>query len=100
MAPRPGGNQVDSQAGAKAFGLEAKKDLRQRGDAGPTTPKGSGVGCGCGTIMAIVIVALILLALVQSCRQRDEERCSAYSPSFPRASTGGWSGRSSGGSHK
>ncbi|MDB5857866.1 MAG: hypothetical protein JWQ76_1555 [Ramlibacter sp.] len=93
------GSQVESDAVAKAFGLEAKKDLLQRGDAGPTTPKGSGVGCGCGTIIMVLILIMILLVIVKSCRDEGWGSGSGYSTSSPGSSTGGWSG-GSGGSHK
>jgi endogenous inhibitor of DNA gyrase (YacG/DUF329 family) len=93
------GGQVDSDAVAKAFGLEGKKDMLQRGDAGPTTPKGSGVGCGCGTIIMVLILIMIVLVVVKSCRDEGWGTGSGYSTSSPSSSTGGWSG-GSGGSHK
>jgi hypothetical protein len=92
------GSQVESDAVAKAFGLEAKKDLLQRGDAGPTTPRGSGVGCGCGTILVIIFIILVLLVLLKACQDQGGGSGSGYSTSSPR-STGGWSG-GGGGSHK
>ena len=92
------GSQVESDAVAKAFGLEAKKDLLQRGDAGPTTPKSSGIGCGCGTIVLIILVILILLALLKACDDGIGSG-SGYSSSSPRSSTGGFGG-GGGGSHK
>jgi hypothetical protein len=91
------GSQVESDAVAKAFGLEAEKDLLQRGDAGPTTPRSSGIGCGCASIVLVILVILILLALLKSCDDNDGSS-SGYSSAMPRSSTGGWSG--SGGSHK
>jgi DNA-directed RNA polymerase subunit RPC12/RpoP len=92
------GSQVESDAVARAFGLEAKKDLLQRGDAGPLTPKSSGIGCGCGTIVLVVLVILILLALLKACEDQGPGSGYGYSSSSPRSSTGGFSG--GGGSHK
>jgi len=94
------GSQVEADAVAKAFGLEAKKDLLQRGDAGPVTPKSSGTGCGCATIVLVVLVILILLAILKACDDDDRSGgSSGYSSSSPRSSTGSWGG-GSGGSHK
>ncbi|MCG2594680.1 DUF4178 domain-containing protein [Ramlibacter sp. XY19] len=93
------GSQVAADAVAKAFGLEAKKDLLQRGDSGPTTPKSSGTGCGCATIVLVILVILILLALLKACEDDDRNSGSGYSTSSPRSSTGTWGG-GGGGSHK
>ena len=88
------GSAVAADLVAKAFGLDAKKDLFQRGDAGPVTPKGAGAGCGCATIILIILVILILLAVLKAC---DEGTGSAGGY---RSSGGSWGGYSSGGSHK
>jgi hypothetical protein len=91
------GSQVESDAVAKAFGLEGKKDLLQRGDAGPLTAKSSGTGLGCATIFLIIVVIVILLVMLKACEDQGGYS-SGYSTSSPRSS-GGWSG-GSGGSHK
>ena len=41
------GSPIASEAVAAAFSMSGRKDLFKRGDAGPTTPAGSGTGCGC-----------------------------------------------------
>jgi hypothetical protein len=91
------GSTIASDAVVTAFGLQARRELLQRGDAGPTTPRGSGVGCGCGTIIAVVVVLAVLLVLVQALRGPNTGAGSGYTSAYPRSSTGGWSG---GGSHK
>jgi endogenous inhibitor of DNA gyrase (YacG/DUF329 family) len=87
------GSKIDSDTVAKAFGLEAKKDLLQRGDAGPVAPRGSGMGCGCGTLMLLLIVILVLVAIVDAFDDDNRRSGGAYSS----RSGGGWS---SGGAHK
>lgn len=87
------GAKVDADEVAKAFGFERKKDLLQRGDAGPTTPRGAGVGCGCGTIILILLVILVLVAILEAI-DGNPGGGPGYSGS---ARSGGWS---SGGSHK
>jgi endogenous inhibitor of DNA gyrase (YacG/DUF329 family) len=91
------GSTVESDAVAKAFGLEAKKDLLQRGDAGPTTPKGSGVGCGCGSIFMVLLLIFIVIVVVRSIRDEGRGSGSGYSSSSARSGSGGFAG---GGSHK
>lgn len=95
------GTQIDADTVAKAFGLAGKKDLFERGDAGPTTTKGGGTGCGCATLFLIVLAILILLVLLKACED-DNWTGSGYtsgSRSSGSWSGGGWSG-GSGGSHK
>ncbi|MGE4241585.1 DUF4178 domain-containing protein [Ramlibacter sp.] len=86
------GSKIASEAVAKAFGLEDKRDLLKRGDAGPVTAAGNGVGCGCATILIILFVVLVLVVLVKSCEDDSRTGGGVY-----RGSTGGFS---SGGSHK
>jgi endogenous inhibitor of DNA gyrase (YacG/DUF329 family) len=88
------GSTIASDLVATAFGLDAKKALFKRGDAGPLTPRGSGIGCGCGTIVIIVLVLLILLAVLEAW---DNSRGGYTSSGTRGGSSGGWS---SGGSHK
>jgi hypothetical protein len=87
------GSKIDSDEVAKAFGLEAKKDLLQRGDAGPVAPRGSGMGCGCGTLL-LLLLAIALLVIIVAAIDDERQGGSGYSSS---RSGGGWS---SGGAHK
>lgn len=92
------GNQVDADTVAKAFGLEAKKDLLDRGDVGPTTVKGGGTGCGCATIFLIVFAIMILLALLKACE--DENWASSSGTGYTSGSRSSGGSYSGGGSHK
>lgn len=94
------GSMLTSDTVAQAFGLQSKKELLRRGDAGPTSV-GSAGGLGCGTLIALFFVVLVLLLLVKSCRNDCDpayENCSSGSGS--RSSGGAWGGYSSGGGHK
>ncbi len=84
------GSKISSEAVAKAFKLEGKKDLLKRSDAGPT----SKTGVGCATIIIIFIVILLLLGLLKSCMD------DGTSGSSGRSSGGSFGGYSSGGGHK
>ena len=84
------GSTVDSDTVAKAFGIEQKKELLKRSDAGPTSSAGLG-GIGCGTIGMLVIVLLIILVLFRACSD---------SSSGGRSSGGSYGGYSGGGGHK
>ena len=86
------GSQIDSEAVAKAFKLEAKKDLLQRSDA---TPAGKLSGVGCLTIIILVVIVLFFLFLMSRCTPTPG---SGYS-SGARTSGGSFGG-SSGGGHK
>lgn len=87
------GNKVPSEQVAKAFGLEDKKELLERGDVGPTTGKGSGAGCGCASLFLVFFVIVLLLLLMKACDD-DTNWGSGYSSGT--RSSGGWSS----GSHK
>jgi predicted RNA-binding Zn-ribbon protein involved in translation (DUF1610 family) len=91
------GNKIESDSVAKAFGLDGKKDLLKRGDAGPTS---SGSGMGCGTIMILILVILILLAVVKACSNDDNFRSGSGSGGGYRSSGGSFGGSSGGGGHK
>lgn len=91
------GKQVASLTVARAFGLEAKKDLFSRGDAGPTTSRGGGTGCGCATIVMLVLLFLVLMAVLKACE--DEDWTSGSGTGYTSGSGGGWSS-GSGGFHK
>jgi hypothetical protein len=88
------GSTIDSATVAKAFGIDDKKELLQRSDAGPTSSSGAG-GIGCGTIIMLVIVLLILLALIRAC----SDQSSGSGGSF-RSGGGSFGGYSGGGGHK
>lgn len=85
------GSKIDSELVAKAFGLQAKKDLLKRSDAGPTT---SG-GVGCATILFVVILLILLVALLKACDDDNPSGSSGW-----RSGGGSYGGYSSGGSHK
>lgn len=89
------GSTIDSDAVAKAFGIQQKKDLLKRSDAGPTSSAGLG-GIGCGTIIMLVIVLLILLVLIRAC----SDPSSSGSGSGFRTGGGSFGGYSGGGGHK
>ena len=91
------GTQVDAATVAKAFGLEAKQALLQRGDAGPTTPKSSGTGCGCASVLLIVLAIMILLVVLRACE--DDNWSSGSGSGYTSGSRSGGGGFS-GGSHK
>jgi endogenous inhibitor of DNA gyrase (YacG/DUF329 family) len=90
------GSKIASDAVAKAFKLEGKKDLFKRGDAGPTS---SGGGMGCGTIVMMFIVILILLLVIRACMDDEGGAGSSYFGTG-RSSGGSFGGYSSGGGHK
>lgn len=91
------GSKIASSEVAKAFQLEAKKDLLQRGDAGPTTTKGGGTGCGCATIILILLAIFIIVALLKACEDGNWTSGGGSGYTSRSSSGGGWS---SGGSHK
>ena len=84
------GSQIDSEAVAKAFKLEGKKDLLKRSDA---TPAGKLSGIGCLTIIIILVIVLFFLFLMSRC---SPSTGSGYS-SGPRTSGGSFGGSSGGG---
>ncbi len=89
------GSKIDSNAVAKAFNLEGKKELLARSDAGPISvaPDVS------NKLVFVVFIAMILIALMM-------ERCSSCDPrvencaSSGRTSGGSFGGFSGGGGHK
>ena len=92
------GSTIASDAVAKAFGLEASKELLKRSDIGPTS--GGGGGMGCGSIILMLIVILILLALIKACADDGGGRGSSFSGGGNRSGGGSFGGYSSGGGHK
>ena len=91
------GSQIASDAVAKAFKLEAKKDLLKRADATPIGLDGGGI---IRKIVIGVVVVLVLLALFTryGC-DPNTENCSS-SGSSSRSSGGSYGGYSGGGGHK
>ena len=88
------GDQMASDVVAKAFGLEDKKALLQRGDAAPLS---SGASFGIGTIIVIIIALVLFSSLLGRCSSCDPqvENCSTS-----RSSGGSFGGFSGGGGHK
>ncbi len=84
------GGQIDSEAVAKAFKLEAKKDLLKRSDA---TPAGKLSGIGCLTIIIILAVILFFLFLMSRCSSDN----TSSGTSRGRTSGGSYGGSSGGG---
>ena len=87
------GSQIDSDAVAKAFKLEAKKDLLKRSDAAPV---GKLSGIGCFTIIIILGVILFFLFLMSRCSSDNTSRGTGSG----RTSGGSFGGSSGGGGHK
>jgi hypothetical protein len=86
------GSKIASDAVAKAFKLEGKKELLKRSDSGPASAAG---GVGCGTIMMMFLLILVFLAVLKACT--DDGR-SGFSSG--RTGGGSFGGYSSGGGHK
>ena len=90
------GTTISSDTIAMAFGLQDKKDLLKRSDAGPTA--GAGGAIGCGTIILLLVIIIIVLLVVRAC----VESPGGYSSGggAPRTSGGSFGGSSGGGGHK
>ena len=88
------GNKIASDEVAKAFNLDAKKDLLKR-DAGPVSASG---GMGCVTVVVLFVIILVFLLLLSRCTSSSSS--SLNSGSSPRSSGGSFGGFSSGGGHK
>lgn len=89
------GSRIPSDAVAKAFGLEHKKELLKRSDAGPTTST-SGGGIGCATLIVLFILVVLLVGLLRAC----DDEVGGSGSGYRRSSGGSYGGYSSGGSHK
>jgi hypothetical protein len=92
------GARIDSDTVAKAFGIEDRKALLQRGDA---LPAGGRSGIGCATVIVLFAVILVLLLLLSRCSSCDPrvENCNSSGGGM-RSSGGSFGGFSSGGGHK
>jgi ribosomal protein S27E len=89
------GSQIASDAVAKAFKLEDKKELLKRADVSP----GSALsGLNVPTIVIVVVVIVLLMMILSRCSSCDPklENCSSSS----RSSGGSFGGFSGGGGHK
>lgn len=92
-----GGAKVASDSVAAAFGLQDKREMMKRGDAGPVTPGKGCAGMGCGTIVLLLIVVLVILLVIKACAEDDGTRPGYYGG---RTSGGSYGGYSGGGGHK
>lgn len=90
------GSNMESDAVAKAFKLEDKKELLQRSDAGPGS---AAKGVGFGTVIVLFLIIVLFLSLLSRCSRCDPktENCASTSS---RSSGGSFGGFSSGGGHK
>lgn len=90
------GSQIESDAVAKAFKLEDKKDLLKRSDAGPASAAKS---IGFGTVIVLILILLLFLFLISRCSSCDPATQNCTSSSA-RSSGGSFGGSSSNGGHK
>ncbi len=91
------GSQIASDAVAKAFKLEAKKDLLQRMDAAPIGLDGGGIVRK--IVIGVVIILVLLAVFTRSGCDPNTENCSSSRSSY-RSSGGSYGGYSGGGGHK
>ncbi len=91
------GSRIDSATVAKAFKLDAQKDMLQRNDVAPFSPA---KGMGCATMIIILVVVLVLLSLMSQCSNCDPNVQNCSSSSSYRSTGGSYGGSSSGGGHK
>ncbi len=91
------GDQLASDAVAKAFGLEGKKDLLARDDV---TPFSAAPSMGITSIIVLVVVLLLLSVLLSRCSSCDPQVESCNSSSGYRSTGGSYGGYSGGGGHK
>jgi hypothetical protein len=93
------GSKIDSDAVAKAFKLEQKKDLLKRSDVGPAS---ANAAMSVRTLIIIFVVLLLLALLISRCSSCDPavENCSSSYSSGARSSGGSFGGFSTGGGHK
>ncbi len=93
------GGQIGSDAVAKAFKLEDKKDLLKRADVSPGSPA---AGLSIVTILVLFGIIVFFLFLMSRCSSCDRavENCSSSSSSGSRTSGGSFGGFSGGGGHK
>ena len=89
------GSQIASDAVAKAFKLEDKKELLKRADVAPGSAMS---GLNIRTLLIGVVIIILLLTITTRCSSCDPkvENCSSTS----RSSGGSFGGFSGGGGHK
>ncbi|MBC7601735.1 MAG: DUF4178 domain-containing protein, partial [Ramlibacter sp.] len=92
-----GGSKIDSDAVAKAFKLEGKKDLLKRTDASPASAV---KGVGCMTIIVLFVIIVILLVIIKACVDDESSGGSGFASGMGRSSGGSFGGFSGGGGHK
>jgi hypothetical protein len=90
------GATISSDTIVMAFGLQDKKDLLKRSDAGPVAGAGSAIGCG--TIILLLVIIIIVLLVVRACVETPGGYSSGGGGS--RTSGGSFGGSSGGGGHK
>ena len=91
------GDQISSDAVAKAFGLEGKKDLLARDDVAPFSASPS---MGIRGIIVLVLILLLLSSLLSRCSSCDPKIENCSSSSGYRSTGGSYGGYSGGGGHK
>jgi endogenous inhibitor of DNA gyrase (YacG/DUF329 family) len=92
------GSKVSSDTVAAAFGLQDKREMIRRGDAGPVTPGKGCAGVGCGTIVLLIFVLIIFLLVIKACTDDSGTRSGYYGGA--RTGGGSFGGYSGGGGHK
>ena len=91
------GSAIESDAVAKAFGLEGSRDLLKRSDVSPVSAaKGMGLAAVV-TILLFVILLLFLLGRCSACDPALEDCATSYGS---RSAGGAYGGYSGGGGHK
>ena len=91
------GSAIESDAVAKAFGLEGSRDLLKRSDVSPVSAaKGMGLAAEV-TILLVVILLLFLLGRCSACDPALEDCATSYGS---RSAGGAYGGYSGGGGHK
>ena len=91
------GGKIPSDAVAKAFKLDAKKDLLQRSD---TTPFSATPSLNVGTLILVLVAFLIITSLLSRCSSCDPQVENCSSSSGYRSTGGSYGGYSGGGGHK
>lgn len=91
------GDQLSSDAVAKAFGLEGKKDLLARDDVAPFSAAPS---FGITSIIVLVVVLLLLSVILSRCSSCNPQVENCASSSGYRSTGGAYGGYSGGGGHK
>lgn len=91
------GEQMGSDAVAKAFALDGRKESLRRGDV---TPFSAAPSVGIGTIIIVLVLTLILVSALSRCSRCDPEVENCTTSSGSRSSGGSFGGYAGGGGHK